>query len=119
MGDYQYYRLYFVCDVKSALLYKECLVYGGSKVEPLWLSTCATVMKGIPARLFLFLLFKVIIANSHNLRVLYCDIDNALIQPNTKDKIYTCCGSEFSKRTTSVTISVLALYSPTISAEHS
>ena len=43
-------------------------------------------MKGISARVFVLL--KDIIADYQNLRVLCCDIGNALIQPNTKDKIY-------------------------------
>ena len=53
-GDYQYCRLHFVYDIKPDLKYKSRLVCDGSKVEPLGLSTGATVMKGISVYLFYF-----------------------------------------------------------------
>ena len=47
-----------------------------------------------------------IIADSQNLKVLTGDIDNALIQDHTAQKIYTRCGPELSDREHSIAVIV-------------
>ena len=71
-------------------MHKECLVCSGSKIDPLGLTTFATIMKGISVRFFKF---KDIFADSRNLKILCCNIGNTFIQPNTTYNIYTYCGS--------------------------
>ena len=110
-GEFQFCRLHFVYDIKPDLRYKARLVCDGSRVDPRGLSTRATVVKGISVRLL------DIIADSQNLDVLCGDIGNAFIQANTKEKIYTRCGSEFGDRAGAIAIITRALYGLTTSAE--
>ena len=57
------------------------------------------------------------ITDSQNLTILRDAIVSTFIQANTKEHIYTCCGTEFDKREKSITIIVCTLYGLTISVE--
>ena len=77
-------------NIKLDLTYKARLCCDGSRVDPRGLSARNTVVKGVPFR-FLYL-----IADSQDLQVLCGDIGNTFVQANTKENIYTCCGSELN-----------------------
>ncbi len=91
-SEYQFYRLYFVYDVKPDFRFKARLVCNESRVDPKGLSTRATVVKGISVRLM------DVITNSQGLSVLCGDVGNASIQAMTNEKVYTRCGAEFGDR---------------------
>ncbi len=85
---------------------------GSQQVDPRGLSTRATVVKTVSVRLL------DVIAAAQNLEVLTGDIGNAFIQANTKEKIYTRCGSEFGPHAAgSIEVIVRALYGLTTSAK--
>ena len=96
--EYQYVRLHLVYDIKPDLTTKARLVCDGSQVEPRELSTWATVVKWISARLI------DIIADSQNLKVLTGDIGYAFIKAHTKDNIYDRCGPKFGDREYSIAV---------------
>ena len=91
-ADYQYCRLHFVYDIKSDLRYKARLVCDGNQVDPRGMSTRATVVKAVFARLL------DLIANAQGLKVLCGDIGNAFIQVTTNEKIFTRVDNEFGNR---------------------
>ena len=68
------------------------------------LSTCATVVEGLSLRLL------DVVADAQSIKVLYSDIGIAFIQAHTKEKIFTCYGSEFGPRADSIAIIAQFLY---------
>jgi len=58
-----------------------------------------------------------LIAHWDGLSSIYCDIGNAFIQADTKEKIYTRCGSKIGSREDCVALIVRAIYGLCISAE--
>ena len=89
------------------------LVCDSSRVDYKGLSTFATVIEGLSLRLL------DVVADAQSLKVLYGDIGIAFIQAHTKEKIFTCYGSEFGPRADSIAIIVQFLYRLLTSTEMS
>ena len=106
---YQCCCLHFVYEIKTDLRHKAWLVYDSSQIDPQGLSTRATIVKSISARLIY------LVAESQGLLVIYGNIGNAFIQAQTKEKIYTHCGSEFGDRARCITVIIKTLYGLTTS----
>ena len=103
---YQKIKCHFVFDVKLGENFrrKARLVAGGHTTDPPSSLTYSSVVSRDSVRILL------LIASLNDLDILACDIQNAYLTAECREKIYTIAGPEFGSEEGSTMIVKMALY---------